>query len=76
MSATEELHLLVDHIPAGDRETVRAMLRGLLDPVDRAILSAQPDDEPDTEEERALVAASFADSEPDVPFELVDWDNL
>ena len=34
-----------------------------------AILAAPLDDEPETADERASVAASLADSSPDVPFD-------
>jgi hypothetical protein len=40
-----------------------------MDPVELAILTAPLDDEPETEEERAAVAASLADASADVPFE-------
>jgi hypothetical protein len=37
--------------------------------VELAILTAPPDDEPDTEEEQASLASSLADASPDIPFE-------
>jgi hypothetical protein len=40
-----------------------------VDPVELAILSAEEDDEPESAEERAAVAAALAGAEPDVPFE-------
>jgi hypothetical protein len=64
-----ELHTLLDHIPDSDVPSVRKILRALADPVERAILTAPLDDEPETEEERASVAASLADESPDIPFE-------
>jgi hypothetical protein len=39
------------------------------DPVELAILTAPLDDEPETEEERATVESSLADTAPDIPFE-------
>jgi hypothetical protein len=65
----QELHTLVDHIPASDLPAARKMLRALADPVELAILNAAVDDEPDTEEERAAVESSLNDPSPDIPFE-------
>jgi hypothetical protein len=64
-----ELHTLVDHIPAIDVPAARKVLRALADPVELAILAAPPDDEPETEDERATVASSLADASADIPFE-------
>jgi hypothetical protein len=64
-----ELHALVDHIPESDVPAARKILRALADPVELAILTAPLDDESETEEERAAVASSLADSAPDIPFE-------
>ncbi len=55
----QELHTLVDHIPASDLPAARKMLRALADPVELAILNAAADDEPETEEERAAVESSL-----------------
>jgi hypothetical protein len=65
----QELHTLVDHIPASDLPAARKMLRALADPVELAILNAAVDDEPETEEERAAVESSLKDPSPDIPFE-------
>jgi hypothetical protein len=65
----QELHTLVDHIPASDLPAARKMLRALADPVELAILHAAVDDEPETEEERAAVELSLHDPSPDIPFE-------
>ena len=54
----QELHALVDHIPAGDLAAARKILRALADPVWQSILTAPLDDEPETEEERAEVEAA------------------
>ncbi len=68
-SDRHELHTLVDHISDSDVSAARKVLRALVDPVELAILTAPLDDEPETEEERASVAASLADASPDIPFE-------
>jgi hypothetical protein len=47
------------------------MLRGLMDPVELAVLMAPLDDEPETAEERSAVEASLADNAPDIPFEQI-----
>jgi hypothetical protein len=47
----------------------RHELRALADRVELAILSAPVDDEVESEEERAAVAASLADDSADIPFE-------
>jgi hypothetical protein len=49
----QELHALVDHIPASDLPAARKILRALADPVWQSILVAPLDDEPETAEERA-----------------------
>jgi hypothetical protein len=67
----EELHKLLDRIPDSDVPTAREFLRSLLDPVERALLSAPLDDEPETEEERAAVEAALADPAADMPFEQI-----
>ena len=66
-----ELHALVDHIPDSDVPSAGKMLRGLMDPVELAVLMAPLDDEPETTEERDAVEASLADHAPDIPFEQV-----
>ncbi|HEX3748282.1 MAG TPA: hypothetical protein VHW09_30345 [Bryobacteraceae bacterium] len=64
-----ELHALVDHISDSDVPVARKLLRALADRVELAILSAPVDDEVESEEERAAVAASLADDSADIPFE-------
>ncbi|MGD0134367.1 MAG: hypothetical protein ABSE57_20140 [Bryobacteraceae bacterium] len=54
----QELHALVDHIPAGDLPATRKILRALADPVWQSIITAPLDDEPETEQERAEVEAA------------------
>ena len=63
----QELHTLVDQIPAGDLPAARKILRALAEEL--AILNAAVDDEPETEEERAAVESSLKDPSPDIPFE-------
>ena len=69
MSAREELHLLLDRIPESELPTMQKLLRSLVDPVELAILTAPEDDEPESDEEKAAVAAALADPAPDIPFE-------
>ena len=54
----QELHALVDHIPAGDLPAARKILRALAYPVWQSILTAPLDDEPETDQERAEVEAA------------------
>lgn len=54
----QELHTLVDHIPASDLPAARKILRALADPVWQSILSAPLDDEPETDQERVEVEAA------------------
>jgi len=58
MTSREELHKLVDHIPEADVGAARKILRSLVAPVALSLLTAAPDDEPETEEERAEVEAA------------------
>ncbi len=67
----QELHALVDHVPASDLPTARKILRALADPVWRSILDAPLDDEPDTEEERAEADAARGEPGPGTPHEEV-----
>ena len=67
----EELHRLLDRIQESDVPTARKFLRSLLDPVELALLNAPPDDELETELERATVEAALADPAADVPPERI-----
>jgi hypothetical protein len=67
----EELHKLLDRIPESDVPTASKFLRSLLDPVELALLIAPPEDELETEFERAAVEAALADPAADVPFEQI-----
>jgi hypothetical protein len=71
MTAREELHQLVDFIPDSEVRTTQKLLRALVDPVELALLSAEEDDEPESDGERAAVEAALADPEPDIPFEKI-----
>jgi len=66
-----ELHVRVDNIEERDVSAAVKMLRGLMDPVELAVLIAPLDDELETAEERNAVEASLADSALDIPFEQV-----
>jgi hypothetical protein len=71
MTAREELHKLVDHIPEGDVAAARKILRSLVDPVELSLLTAPPDDEPESEEERGAVEEALKDPRSDVPLQEV-----
>ena len=70
-NARDEIHSLVDHIPASDLPTARKFLRALVDPVELSLRLAPVDDEPESDEERAAVAQSLADPAPDIPMERI-----
>ena len=59
----------MDHIPESELAAVRKILRALMDPLDLALLTAPPDDEPETEEERAEVEQALAEPGPGTPHE-------
>ena len=67
----QDLHTLVDHIPAGDVPSARKILRALMDPVELSLLSAPVDDEPETEDERTAVEHALAEPGPGTPHEEV-----
>jgi hypothetical protein len=71
MTARDELHKLVDHIPEADVPAARKILRSLLDPVELSLLMAPPDDEPESDEERNAVEKALNDPRPDVPLDEV-----
>ena len=71
MSNREELHRLLDRIPESDVATTQKFLRSLVDPVELAMLLAPEDDELESAEERAAVAAALSDPSPDIPFEQI-----
>jgi hypothetical protein len=60
---------LVEQIPEADVRSATRLLRSLIDPVERTLLFAPFDDEPETQEERDAVEASRNDPSGDVPFE-------
>jgi hypothetical protein len=71
MSGREELHKLVDGIPEAEIDAARMALRSLVDPVELSLLTAPPDDEPETDEERQAVERALNDPRPDIPIEEV-----
>lgn len=66
-TSREELHKLGDHIPEADVAAARKILRSLLDPVELSLLTAPPDDEPESEEELDAVERALNDPRPDLP---------
>jgi len=60
MTTKEALHRLIDELPDDQAER---LLRDIDDPVLRARASAPIDDEPETADEAAAVAAGIADLE-------------
>ena len=69
MTAREELHRLVDYIPESEMGTTQKLLRALVDPVELALLTAEEDDEPESDDERARVEEALADPAADIAFE-------
>ncbi|HKR26952.1 MAG TPA: hypothetical protein VJS11_05840 [Acidobacteriaceae bacterium] len=55
-----QAHELIDRLSAGQASAVARLLETMLDPVDRAIVNAPPEDEIISEEEQRAVAASKA----------------
>ncbi len=51
-----DLHRLISDVPDSELETVRGFIVRRIDPVERALMDAPLDDEPETDEERAAVA--------------------
>jgi hypothetical protein len=58
-----DLHRLLDAIPDGQLAAAAAALEPLVDPLTRALLRAPEDDEPLTDEERALIEKARAEAE-------------
>lgn len=71
MSSREELHKLVDHIPEANVPAASKILRALVDPVELSLLTAPPDDEPESEEEREAVEKALRNSDRDIPLEAL-----
>jgi len=67
----QELHTLVDHIPASDLPAARKILRALADPVWQSILTAPLDNEPETDQERSEVEAARNEKGSGTPHEEV-----
>jgi hypothetical protein len=53
----QQAHAYLDHLPTAQVSAVRSLLEAMLDPVSRAPSNAPIDDEPITEEERAVAKA-------------------
>jgi hypothetical protein len=66
-----EIHALVDCIPSSDLPAARKIVRSLVGPVELAIMKASPDDEPESEEERAAVEAARREAGPGTTHEEV-----
>ena len=69
----QQAHAYLDHLPAAQLSAVRGLLESMLDPFDRALATAEFDDEFVTEEERRDIEASiewFKHNEG-IPFEQV-----
>ena len=56
MATRDDLHRLISDLPDSELETVRGFIARRIDPVERALMDAPLDDEPETDEERAAVA--------------------
>ena len=56
MATRDDLHRLISDLPDSELETVRGFIVRRIDPVERALMDAPLDDEPETDEERAAVA--------------------
>ena len=63
MPARDELHRLIDAIPDSELAAAAAALKPLVDPVTRALLLAPEDDEPLTDDERALIEAARTEAD-------------
>ena len=64
MTIKDELHRLVDELPARELHGAKRFLeylRNMGDPVLKALLESPEDDEPETEEEATAVAEAYED---------------
>jgi len=55
MTTRADLHALIDGLPEGRLDSVRAVLESAMSPVARALAAAPDDDEPETADEQAAV---------------------
>ena len=55
MTTRADLHALVDELPEGRLDSVRAALEAELSPIERALSLAPDDDEPESPQEQAAV---------------------
>jgi hypothetical protein len=63
MTTREALYRLIDSIPSAHLDDARKLLEPLADPLLTTLANAPDDDEPETDEERVLVAEGKADLE-------------
>lgn len=63
MLTRDEIHRLIDAVPEKELPAIARAIETTLDPVVRAVLLAPVDDEPLTDEERALVEEARAEAE-------------
>ncbi len=56
MVTRDDLPRLISDLPESELETVRGFIVRRIDPVERALMDAPLDDEPETDEEPAAVA--------------------
>ena len=61
----------MDHIPEAYVPAAREILRSLVDPVELSLLTAPPDDEPESQQERQAVEKALNDPRPRIPLEEV-----
>ena len=55
MTTRADLHAMIDELPEGRLEDVRAAVEAAISPVEEALASAPDDDEPESAAERAAV---------------------
>ena len=55
----KHVHALLDRLRPEQLSALRALLESMLDPIDRKLVLAPLDDEPETEEERQAVAEAI-----------------
>ena len=72
-SEKQQAHELIDRLPPAQLAAVVGLLQAMLDPVSHAIATAPVDDEPESDEERRVVAEAkeWLQRHPGIPFEEV-----
>ena len=71
-----ELHQLVDRLPYASLDAAAVLLERAQDPTLAHLLAAPYDDEPETDDERAVVADALADPAPSIPWDRAERDLL